>query len=175
MHTITVVPLGPGSPDLLTLGTLRQLKKARQVVLRTRRHGAAKRLADEGLNFDSLDTLYEQSGDFDQFARTAAQTIIDRAQDAAVTYAVADPASDATVALLKQRAGDSLRILPGVSLHAPLIAAALPGAQFEQGPPGGDESHLGQGKEAVQQHQQQQREAMPGQVHASSGTGEGDR
>jgi len=130
MHTITVVPLGPGSPDLLTLGTLRQLKKARQVVLRTRRHGAAKRLADEGLDFDSLDTLYEQSGDFDQFARTAAQTIIDRAQDAAVTYAVADPASDATVALLKQRAGDSLRILPGVSLHAPLIAAALPGAPF---------------------------------------------
>jgi len=130
MHTITVVPLGPGSPDLLTLGTLRQLKKARQVVLRTRRHGAAKRLADEGLNFDSLDMLYEQSGDFDQFARTAAQTIIDRAQDAAVTYAVADPASDATVALLRQRAGDSLRILPGVSLHAPLVAAALPGAPF---------------------------------------------
>lgn len=130
MHTVTVVPLGPGSPELLTLGALKQLKKARLVVLRTQRHGTVKYLAGEGIVFDSLDMLYEQSEDFDQFTQTAAQAIIDMAQDGAVTYAVADPAGDATVALLKQRVGDSLRVLPGVPLHAPFVSAALPDAPF---------------------------------------------
>mgnify|MGYP000874445454 FL=1 len=60
MHQITVVSLGPGSPDLLTLGALKQMKRARHVILRTARHGAAALLAREGIAFDSLDSLYEQ-------------------------------------------------------------------------------------------------------------------
>lgn len=128
MHTITVVPLGPGSPDLLTLGALKHLKKAGRVLLRTARHGAVALLNAEGVAYDSLDSLYQDSADFDAFAEAAVAAVLAAARRAAVAYAVADPAGDATVRLLKERAGASLRVLPGVPHAAPLLSGALPDA-----------------------------------------------
>lgn len=126
MHTITVVALGPGSPDLVTLGALKQMKKAKKLLLRTSRHGAAELLAEENIVYNSLDSLYEQSVDFDAFAENAVKAVMLLAQSFAVTYAVADPAGDVTVSLLKARSGNHVRILPGVPLSAPFLASALP-------------------------------------------------
>ena len=39
MHTIYVVSLGPGAPELLTLAADKQLHHAKKLVLRTARHG----------------------------------------------------------------------------------------------------------------------------------------
>ncbi len=126
MHFITVVPLGPGSPDLLTLGAYKHLKKARQVLMRTKKHKTVEYLAKEGLVFESLDELYVSSEDFDAFANAAVDQVMKLARKGAVAYAVTDPAQDATVKLLIKRAGDKVRLLPGVSLEAPFVQAALP-------------------------------------------------
>ncbi len=122
MHTITVVPLGPGHRDLLTLGAWKQIQKAGFLVLRTARHGAAKMLEEEGLAFESLDTLYEAYDDFDAFARAAAERVATWAQKRAVTYAVPDPARDETVRVLREMAGERLRVLPGVPLENPMTS-----------------------------------------------------
>ena len=128
MHTITIVALGPGSPDLLTLGALRQVKKARRVILRTARHCAAAFLREEGVAFESLDALYEESGDFDAFALRAVDCLLGIADKQALTYAVPDPNRDETVRLLLEQAGDSVRVLPGVALDTALaIQAGLRG------------------------------------------------
>ena len=127
MHTITVVALGPGSPDLLTLGALKQMRRAGCLILRTARHGAAKLLLEEGIAFTSLDELYEQAADFDAFAQAAAEALLDQARRCAVTYAVSDPAGDHSVQLLQTLAGDKLQVLPGVPLSAPYLQTALAG------------------------------------------------
>lgn len=126
MHPITVVALGPGSPDLLTLGALSHLKKAKQVLLRTSRHGVVKLLEAQGIAFHSLDALYEQAEDFDAFTQAAAQAVIQQAALMPLTYAVADPSGDASVRLLVQLAGEHLRILPGVPLASPYLQSSLP-------------------------------------------------
>ncbi|MDI9521227.1 MAG: nucleoside triphosphate pyrophosphohydrolase [Bacillota bacterium] len=126
MHTITVVPLGPGSPDLLTLGAFNHLKKAAQIILRTQKHRAVKFLSEEGLVFESLDSLYESSEDFDTFALAAVERLLNAAEKGAVAYAVTDPAQDATVRLLRDRVPDHVRVLPGVSLSASFVQAAMP-------------------------------------------------
>ena len=59
MNQITVVSLGPGSPDLLTLGALKALQAADRVLLRTSRHGAVKLLQEEGIAFSSQAHLHE--------------------------------------------------------------------------------------------------------------------
>ena len=130
MHTITIAALGPGSRDLLTLGALKQLQKAKTVVLRTERHGAVPLLLEEGIRFTSLDSLYQSSADFDTFARLAAAHILELAEKTAVTYAVADPLGDESVRLLREKAGDALRVLPGVPLFAPLITQSGPAAPY---------------------------------------------
>ena len=64
-HPVTIVPLGPGDPSLLTLGSLRALKECGCVILRTARHGTAPFLTEEGVSFTALDELYDQYEDFD--------------------------------------------------------------------------------------------------------------
>lgn len=121
MHTITVVALGPGSPDLLTIGALKQMKSARNVVLRTSRHPAVPFLEGEGIRMQSLDELYGESGDFDAFTEAAVNRLMSLAERYALTYAVPDPGRDETVRMLNQKAGEKVRLLPGVPLEAPLL------------------------------------------------------
>ena len=81
MKSITVVSLGPGSRDHLTLGTIEALKKAEKVILRTRvRCDAADYLAEIGLSFDTLDFLHEQCEDFDELTRRAEDNQVAQAE-----------------------------------------------------------------------------------------------
>lgn len=63
---LTIIPLGPGDPNLLTLGSVQALKSAQRLILRTRRHPVADWLESEGIAFDTLDDLYDSSYDFDE-------------------------------------------------------------------------------------------------------------
>lgn len=120
-YPVTIVALGPGPREYLTLGALEALAQAKQVILRTGRHAAAGELQARGIAFDTLDALYEQAEDFDAFAARAAQQVAQATQQGSVCYAVADPAQDETVRRLAQTEGLDLRILPGVPLTAPLL------------------------------------------------------
>lgn len=122
MGEITVVSLGPGSRDLLTLGAVEALKKAPRVILRTQMCDVADYLREIGLSFDTLDALHEDSEDFDALIENAAQAVLNAARQGDVCYAVLDAAADETVKRLRQEA--KARVLPGVSLSAPYLAAA---------------------------------------------------
>lgn len=123
MYKITVVALGPGAKDYLTLGAVDALQKADKLVLRTNRHGVAKYLEEQGLAFETLDRLYEQSEDFDVLSKNAADFLLELAQKSPVCFGVADPRADAIVQQLTQKAGERIAILPGVGLDAPLLAS----------------------------------------------------
>lgn len=125
MHKITVITLGPGAKEHLTLGGLEALTKAKKVILRTARHGTSKYLSELGISFDSLDFLYESSEDFDSLSQKAVTVILEQAQQTPLCFAVADPAADEVVTRLRQAAEGQLIILPGVGLDAPLLCAKL--------------------------------------------------
>ncbi len=122
--SITVVSIGTGGPDCLTLGAVAALERADARVLRTERHPVAAWLTERGLGFTSLDALYEQSEDFDAFNRAAAAHLLGMRGD--IAYAVGDAAFDTTVAALQALAGDTkIIVLPGVS-HADRCLAMIP-------------------------------------------------
>ncbi len=128
---ILVVPLGPGSPRLLTLEAADALRdSARKLILRTARHPVAAWLEEQQVPFSSLDAMYDAYEDFDALHRAMAGRLWEAASGEAVCFAVPDPAADAAVAALKTAlpAGGSLRILPGVSA-AQACLSALPAEQ----------------------------------------------
>ena len=129
MGQITVVALGPGSREMLTLGAVDTLKKAPRVLLRTDRCDAADYLREIGLSFDTLDALHEESEDFDELIARSVRAVKEAAEKGDVCYAVFDPAADETVKALRKV--ENVRVLPGVPLSAPFLAAAPAGDTVE--------------------------------------------
>lgn len=127
MSALTIVPLGPGPRDMLTLGAFDAMRAADTLVLRTGVHPVAEFLAGEGIAFTSLDHLHEDSGDFDTLALRAAQHVLKLAGNGPVVYAVPDPGQDESVRVLRSMAGAKPRILPGVPLAAPALLDAPAG------------------------------------------------
>ncbi|MBR1407919.1 MAG: MazG family protein [Clostridia bacterium] len=127
VHEILVVALGPDDGKLLTLGALETLREAKQLILRTGRHAAASLLQSEGIAFETLDALYESSGDFDELTAAACERLLFAAGRADLCYAVSDPVSDATVRQLAKAVQGTgcLRVLGGVSLAENAACAAL--------------------------------------------------
>ena len=128
MKQITVVPLGPGAPEFLTLGALDTFSKAHAIILRTDRHGACEELAKRGITYTTLDHLYNESDDFDTLNERVVKALWEAASQGVVAYGVADPGSDETVRELLQSASPQkkVEVLAGVSLSAPCLCA-LPG------------------------------------------------
>ena len=118
MAVLSVVSLGTGSAEYLTRGGEAALRGAKQVVLRTGRSPIAAFLTEQGLSFETLDSLYEQCEDFDAFHQAAAVTLFSRLKEGDLCYVVGDAAFDGTVfALQKLKPREmKLRIVPGVSL-----------------------------------------------------------
>ena len=75
MSKITVISLGPGPREHLTLGALSALEKAEKVVLRTEKCDAAAYIREKGISFDTLDHLHETCDDFEELAENAAREI----------------------------------------------------------------------------------------------------
>lgn len=121
MSKITVISLGPGPREHLTLGALSALEKAEKVVLRTEKCDAAAYLREKGISFDTLDHLHETCDDFEELAENAAREVLEAAENAPVCYAVFDAGNDETVRLLMKHTAD-IAILPGVPLSAPLLS-----------------------------------------------------
>ena len=125
LKKITVVPLGPGAPEHLTLGAISALKDAGTVILRTGRHGAVPEIEKQGISYTTLDALYEACEDFDVLNGKAAQTVWEAARKGTVAYGVADPLADDTVRALMKEAGlgRQVTVLPGVTLSAACLSA----------------------------------------------------
>ena len=128
-HIITVAALGPDSGELLTMGALHAMKRADALVLRTRQHGAAALLDEQGVAYQTLDALYERCEDFDELCRKAAAALVKKALSCeSLCYAVSEPGSDATVRALARALPESvaLRVVGGVTLAAGAACAVIP-------------------------------------------------
>ena len=133
-HTLTVVPLGPGDPALLTLRAADLLRSGIPVVFRTSHHPVAAWLTEQGFPFSSLDALYESAEDFDAMNHAMVQSLLERVRHGDLLYAVPDPLSDRSVSLLLREAAKKadVRVLPGVSLVDTGLAACR--GQLDQSP-----------------------------------------
>jgi len=116
MSELTIIGLGPGDPDLLTLAAYNALKKAENLILRTERHGVADMLKKECISFVSLDRLYDEADDFDEIEEICAGAVRAALKKGDVTYAVPGQGilSDGTVQkLLHSRV--RIHVIPGLS------------------------------------------------------------
>ena len=84
---ITIVGLGPGGEDELTLGAIKALKQG-NVILRTQNHGAVPFLEREGIPFTTLDHIYESSDNFEDAYSAMADTILNKAQNQDIVLGV---------------------------------------------------------------------------------------
>ena len=128
-HIITVAALAPDSGDMLACGVYEALRSAPRLLLRTAIHGVADRLKSEGIAFETLDALYEQTEDFDELCELAVKRIIELArQGETLCYAVSEPQNDATVRLLAKKLPEDieLRVLSGMTLADAAACAVLP-------------------------------------------------
>ena len=123
MHSITVVALGTGMEEDLTLGAVKAMRGAETLILRTQRCGAAEYLAREGIPFATLDDLYEECGDFEELHRRSAERILEAAGRTEVCLAVFDPGQDGTVRLIRDRV---TRVIAGVSAGQKALERILP-------------------------------------------------
>lgn len=125
MGDITVIGVG-FRRDQLTLGAVEALKSVPQVILHTARCGAAEFLDECGINYSSLDRLYEEYEDFDEHAQAAADAVTAAAHAGDVAYCVMD-VRDASAAILAERGA---RIVAGPPAEDSLMAFAPGGAQL---------------------------------------------
>ena len=65
-HTITIISISTGDPELLNYKTIRAMKECRQLILRTSVSPIVSWLEQEHISYSSLDDLYNEAEDFDQ-------------------------------------------------------------------------------------------------------------
>lgn len=121
---ITVVGLGSGGEDQLTLGIWKRLQKASTIYVRTLDHPVCKDLENLHLSLNSFDNIYEAKSSFPEVYDSIANELIRLAKqgDAGEEIVYAVPGhpmvAEATVGLLKERCpeqGIGLSILGGES------------------------------------------------------------
>lgn len=107
--TITVVGLGSGDPNRLTLGNLKRLQEASLLYVRTKEHPVLEWLAESGLKFKSFDEVYEAMDDFPSVYEEIANRLVHEASAGRdVVYAVPGHpmVAEKTVQLLQQRCSE---------------------------------------------------------------------
>jgi len=118
---ITVLGLGTGDPDQLTLGVWRKLQSAERLFLRTERHPVAEWIRGNGVGYETFDALYERESTFEDVYEEIARTLMRHAADGGeIVYAVPGHpmVAEKTVQLLRERcpeAGIPLRVGGGES------------------------------------------------------------
>lgn len=88
MHQLTVIGLGAGDFEQLPIGVYRQLKQAKKICVRTKEHAVLDELANEGIQFESFDAIYEKHDDFLPVYEEIVATLLKYVQTEDVIYAV---------------------------------------------------------------------------------------
>ena len=131
MHKITIVGLGPGDLDDLTIGALRALQSTDHVLLRTSRHpcvAALLPLLDAQCRVQSCDDLYEAHAEFAAVYAAIVVRVLDAARQGDVVYAVPGHpwVGEATTPMLLQAAEQhdvAVTVVGGSSFVEPAFAA----------------------------------------------------
>lgn len=125
---ITIVGLGAGDLDQLSLGVYKRLKEAPFLFLRTKEHPVVRDLEREGIAFETFDPIYKESERFEDVYETIAGRLLRQAAQSDIVYAVPGHpmVAEKTVQLLLERAGEKgieVKIEGGQSFLDPLFAA----------------------------------------------------
>ncbi len=119
---ITIVGLGSGGEDRLTLGVLKALEQTSVRYARTAEHPAIQDLQKRGIAFEAFDGIYQSEDSFDAVYESIAERLLRTAKEheASIVYAVPGHpmVAERTVQLLRERApqqGVDLRLLGGES------------------------------------------------------------
>jgi tetrapyrrole methylase family protein/MazG family protein len=128
MNTITIIGLGAGELDQLTMGVYRKLKETKHLYVRTKEHPVIEELAAEGLVYTSFDDIYEAHDEFEQVYESIVSILLGKAADEDVVYAVPGHplVAERTVQLLLEKAearGVTIKIEGGQSFLDPLFAS----------------------------------------------------
>jgi tetrapyrrole methylase family protein/MazG family protein len=128
MATITIVGLGAGEAEQLTLGVYRKLKSAKHLFLRTKEHPVVKNLEEEGIQYTSFDDVYESRDTFEKVYETIAETLLQEAKEQDVVYAVPGHplVAERTVQILLQKGeenGVGVSVEGGQSFLDPMFAS----------------------------------------------------
>lgn len=68
--------MGPGPKKMLTLEAYEILKSIKKIYFRTTEHPVAEELINEGVSYETFDTLYDQYDDFDELYEAIAKELI---------------------------------------------------------------------------------------------------
>lgn len=121
---ITVVGLGSGDPDRLTIGSLKRLQGATHRYVRTKDHPVVTWLEETGVTFHSFDEVYESKKDFPSVYKEIVERLLSLSRSSnegeEILYAVPGHpmVAEATVKLLRQRCSEEdilLNVIGGES------------------------------------------------------------
>lgn len=88
MGKITIVGLGPGGKEHLTLAIYQAMKNHNNIYLRTEKHPVVEYLKKEGINFKTFDYAYDKYQDFNKVYEYIAHSVIEEAKKGDILYAV---------------------------------------------------------------------------------------
>ncbi len=88
MGKVTIVGLGPGGKEHLTLAIYEAMKNHNNIFLRTEKHPVVSYLKQEGIKFKTFDYAYDEYDDFDAVYNHIARSVIEEAKKGDVLYAV---------------------------------------------------------------------------------------
>lgn len=119
-NSLTIIGLGPGSYEHLSVETARVLQECDLLVFRTLKHPVIKKLSLENINYVSCDDVYEQSENFATVYQKIAEYCWQQAQTKKVVYAVPGSplVAEQTVVLLRKlfaKNNCALKIFPSMS------------------------------------------------------------
>ncbi|NMA03930.1 MAG: nucleotide pyrophosphohydrolase [Clostridiales bacterium] len=122
MNKITIIGLGPGGKEHLTLAAYEKLKKHNNIYLRTGRHPIIPYLKDEGITFKTFDYIYEDDNHdkFEEVYDHIVEKILEESRKGEVLYAVpGNPlVAESTVQLILEKCkqeGIETEIYPAMS------------------------------------------------------------
>ena len=126
MNKLTIIGLGPGGKNYLTLEAIECIRSQKKIMLRTFKHPVVSYLQSIGGNFESFDDFYEASQSFDEVYQKIADEIIKRLENEPVIYAVpGNPfVAEKTVELLLESVdSEKIEIIHGASFIDAIITS----------------------------------------------------
>lgn len=104
-HTITIIGLGAGELNQLSLGIYKKLKQEQKCFVRTMDHPVISELQSEGVEFFGFDEVYEKHEHFEAVYEEISETLLQEATTKNVLYAVPGHpmVAEMTVQLLLQK------------------------------------------------------------------------
>ncbi|WP_042220773.1 bifunctional methyltransferase/pyrophosphohydrolase YabN [Oceanobacillus manasiensis] len=140
MNRIEIIGLGAGDIEQLQLGLYKKLLEEKQAIYtRTMDHPVIRSLKEEGVNFESFDSLYEAEDGFHEVYQNIVDRLLEQAQHRSVLYTVPGHPmlAEKTVQLLLEQKDVEVSVLGGQSYLDDLFTALqidpIEGFQFVDG------------------------------------------